>query len=103
MWPFGQTQTQRVQVPWTRMQVIVALGVGGGFGVALMMYEGLKTSKMTAEEKDALRNVALAGGGALLAYGVFYALDIDKKWFMAETAMEELEKKLDLSKEADLP
>lgn len=103
MRPFGQVQTERVQVPWTSMQAFVALGVAGGFGVAYMMYEGLKTSKMNQEERDALKNVALAGGGALLAYGIFYALDIDKKWFMAETAMEEIEKKLGLPEEATFP
>lgn len=75
-----------------QMQALVGFGVVGGVLLSLVIAEGIKKSKMSQDEKDALKNVPKFVGAAVLTYGVFYLLDIDKKWWTLEGASTELER-----------
>lgn len=85
----------RDHIDQPRMQAIVAVGALGGFAIGKMIFDAYSVPPETEEEAEARRNVPKFLGLALLAGGVFYALDIDSKWWSAESASMEAEKWLE--------
>jgi hypothetical protein len=75
-----------------RMQVMVGVGVAAGFALALIAYKVATEPARTPEEKEATKGIFKLAGYATAVYGTFYLLDVDKKWWRAESASREVEK-----------
>lgn len=87
-----QYQYVRDHIDQPRMQAIVAMGALGGLGVGKMIFDAYRDpAGKTEEEAEADVNALKFVAGALLAGGLFYAFDIDRKWWGIETASVEAE------------
>lgn len=78
-----------------RMQGIVAAGAIGGLGIGSMIMKAYREAPQTEEEAEARKNVPKFLALALLAGGIFYAFDIDRKWWSIESASAEAEEWLE--------
>jgi hypothetical protein len=75
-----------------RMQLMVGVGVAAGFALALIGYKALTAPALPEERRETNRGMLKLAAYATAVYGTFYLLDVDKKWWRAETASAEVEK-----------